>query len=175
MSNAKVLVMFLATLVLVMRGNASAGTSPQSTTATIVATVLDDCTVAGAIGQAQWTLNFGAYQFGASVAVNFATVLYCTKGTVINSVTLDNGQHYAAASRNMSNGAAMLPYTIYAADCGSQTLQWTGSNTPSVFQSVTSTSVRTPIGGSACGVIPAGSNAPAGLYTDIVTLTVNFT
>ena len=171
--SARVLDMLLA--VLVVRANASAGTSPQSTTATIVATVRDDCSFAGAIGPANWALTFGTYQLGAAVAVNFATALYCTKGTVINSVTLDNGQHYSGTSRTMSNGVATLPYTIYAADCAAQTLQWTGSTTPSMFQSVTSTSVRTAIGGSACGVIAAGNNAPAGLYGDIVTITVNFT
>ncbi len=165
----------IALVMLVAHGRASAGTSPQSTAATIVATVLDDCSVAGAIGPANWALNFGTYQLGESVAVNFATVLYCTKGTVINSVTLDNGQHASEGGRNMSNGAATLPYTIYASDCASQTLQWTGSNTPVAFQSVTSASVRTAIGGSACGVIAAGSNAPAGQYGDIVTITVNFT
>ena len=162
-------------LMVLARGNASAGTSPQSTTTAIVATVLDDCSLTGAIGPTSWALNFGNYQLGASVAVSFATVLYCTKGTVINSVTLDNGQHYSGTSRTMSNGVATLPYTIYAADCAAQTLQWTGSTTPSMFQSVTSTSVRTAIGGSACGVIAAGNNAPAGLYGDIVTITVNFT
>jgi spore coat protein U-like protein len=31
------------------------------------------------------------------------------------------------------------------------------------------------MGGSACGTIDVGSNAPAGTYSDTVTLTVNFT
>lgn len=155
---------------------ASAGTSPQPATATIAATVLDDCSVAGAVGPADWTLNFGTYQLGSSAAVTFATVLYCTKGTVVSSVTLDNGLHYSAATRNMYDGAShLLPYTIYTTNCASQAIQWIGAATPSAFAGVTSVSVHTALGGSACGTIEAGSNAPAGSYNDTVTLTVNFT
>jgi spore coat protein U-like protein len=166
----------LCTLLVALSANASAGTSPQSATATIVATVLDDCSVVGAVGPAGWTLNFGTYQLGSSAAVSFATVLYCTKGTIVSSVTLNNGLHYATASRNMYDAAShSLPYKIYTGDCASRTIEWLGGNTPSAFQNVTSTSVRSALGGSACGTIDAGSNAPAGSYSDTVTLTVNFT
>jgi spore coat protein U-like protein len=160
----------------VVSQDASAGTNPQSATATIAATVLDDCSVVGAVGPAGWTLNFGTYQLGSSAAANFATVLYCTKGTIVSSVTLNNGLHYLATSRNMYDAAShSLPYKIFAGDCASRAVEWTGANSPSAFQSVTSTSVRTAMGGSACGTIEAGSNAPAGVYSDTVTLTVNFT
>jgi spore coat protein U-like protein len=160
----------------VLSRGASAGTNPQSATATIAATVLDDCSVVGAVGPAGWKLNFGTYQLGSSAAANFATVLYCTKGTIVSSLTLNNGLHYFAASRNMYDAAShSLPYKIYTGDCTSRTVEWIGANSPSAFQSTTSTSVRTAMGGSACGTIDAGSDAPAGTYSDTVTLTVNFT
>lgn len=160
----------------VLSQSASAGTNPQSATVTIATTVLDDCSVVGAVGPSGWRLNFGTYQLGASAAANFSTVLYCTKGTIVSSVTLNNGLHYLAATRNMYDAAShALPYKIYTGDCASRTTEWIGANSPSAFASTTSTSVRTAMGGSACGTIDVGSNAPAGTYSDTVTLTVNFT
>jgi spore coat protein U-like protein len=156
--------------------SASAGTSPQLDTATIAATVLDDCSVAGAVGPANWTLDFGTYQLGSSAAVNFATFLYCTKGTIVSSITLDNGLHYFGASRHLDDAAShSVPYKIFTTGCASRALEWIGAATPSAFAGVASTSVHTALASSACGTIDAGSNAPAGSYNDTVTLTVNFT
>lgn len=160
----------------ILSANATAGTSPQLATSTIAATVLDDCRIDGAVGPAGWTLSFGTYQLGSAAAVNFGTVLYCTKGTIVSSVTLDNGAHYLAASRNMSDGAShLLPYKIYTSNCAARVTEWVGANTPTAFQSAISTSVRTAIGGSECGTIDVGVNVPAGSYSDTVTLTVNYT
>jgi len=160
----------------VMAPIAQAGTSPQTVTATISVNVLDDCSVQGAAGPPGWSLDFGTYQLGAPASAAFATTLYCTKGTIVNSVTLDGGLNYFASSRHMSDGAShLLPYKIYVTPCTSRSVEWSGASTPAAFQSVTAASVRSPLGGSACGTIDAGSNEPAGFYSDIVTLTVNFT
>jgi spore coat protein U-like protein len=138
--------------------------------------VLDDCSVAGGSGPAGWSLDFGTYQLGAPASATFTTTLYCTKGTIVSSVTLDGGLHYSASTRHMSDGAShLLPYKIYVNPCASGNAEWSGDDTPPAFQSVTSTSVRSALGGAACGTIDAGSNAPAGYYSDVVTLTVNFT
>jgi spore coat protein U-like protein len=154
---------------------AAAGTSPQIAAATVAATVLDDCRVDGGVGPAGWALNFGAYQMGSATAITFSTVLHCTKGTTVSSVTLDNGLHYDATSRNMSDGLShLLPYKIYTSDCASRSTEWFGANTPSVLQNVTSASVRTAIGGSECGTIDVNVNVPAGSYSDSVTIAVNF-
>ena len=151
---------------------AVAGTSPQSTTSTIAATVLDDCRVDGVA----WNVSFGTYQMSSPAAVTFTPILHCTKSVIINSVTLDNGLHYLASSRNMSDGLGhALPYALYTSDCPSAVTQWAGATTPSTFQNVTSTSVLTAIGGSDCAKIAAGVNVPSGSYSDTVTITVNFT
>ena len=151
---------------------AVAGTSPQSATSTIAATVLDDCRVDGLA----WNVSFGTYQMSSPAAVSFAAILHCTKSVIISSVTLDNGLHYLASSRNMLDGLGhALPYTLYTNDCPSAVTQWTGATTPSTFQNVTSTSVLTAIGGAECARIAAGVNVPSGSYSDVVTITVNFT
>jgi spore coat protein U-like protein len=148
-----------------------AGSSPQSAASTVAATVLDDCRVDGA----GWSVNFGTYQLSSPAAATFSPVLHCTKNVIISSVTLDNGLHYLG-SRTMSDGLGhALPYALYTNDCLAAAVQWTGANTPSTFQNVTSTSVFTPIGGSVCAKIAAGVNVPSGAYADTVTITVNFT
>jgi len=123
-----------------------------------------------------WDVNFGTYQMSSPAAVTFTSILHCTKSVIISSVTLDNGLHYLASSRNMSDGLGhVLSYALYTNDCPSAATQWTGATTPSIFQNVTSTSVRTAIGGSECAKIAAGVNVPSGSYSDNVTITVNFT
>jgi spore coat protein U-like protein len=151
---------------------AVAGPSPQSAISTIAATVLDDCRVDG-VG---WNVAFGTYQMAGLAEVAFAPTLHCTKSAVISSVTLDNGLHYLAASRTMSDGAGhSVPYALYTNDCASASTLWTGATTPGTFQNVTSTSVLTAIGGTKCARIAAGVNAPSGSYSDTVTITVSFT
>jgi spore coat protein U-like protein len=151
---------------------AVAGPSPQSGTATVAATVLDDCRV----DSLAWNVAFGTYQMAAPAAVTFSPTLHCTKSAIISSVTLDNGLNYLASSRTMSDGAGhSLPYALYTNDCGSAVTLWAGSTTPSTFQNVTSTSVLTAIGGTKCAKIAAGMNVPSGSYADTVTITVNFT
>ena len=151
---------------------AVAGPNPQLATATIAATVLDDCQ----IDSLAWNVAFGTYQMSAPAAVTFSPTLHCTKSAIISSVTLDNGLNYVASSRTMSDGAGhSLPYALYTNDCGSAVTLWSGSTTPSAFQNVTSTSVHTAIGGTKCAKIAAGINVPSGSYADTVTITVNFT
>jgi spore coat protein U-like protein len=151
---------------------AVAGSSPQSATSAIAATVLDDCRIDSVV----WNVGFGTYSMSAPAAVTFAPTLHCTKNVIISSVTLDNGLNYAASSRAMSDGAGhFLPYALYTNDCPSAAIAWVGSTTPSTFQNVTSTSVLTAIGGTKCAKIAAGANVPSGSYADTVTITVNFT
>ena len=163
----------LAVAVLASLGTiAVAGPSPQSATATIAATVLDDCR----IDTLAWNVAFGTYQMAAPAAVTFSPTLHCTKSAIISSVTLDNGLNYLASSRTMSDGAGhSLPYALYTNDCASAVTLWAGSTTPGTFQNVTSTSVLTAIGGTKCAKIAAGINVPSGSYADTVTITVNFT
>ena|ERR1700682_5809572 len=150
---------------------AAAGTSPQSATSTLAATVLDDCRVDGVA----WNVAFGTYRMSAPAAVSFASVLHCTKNVAISSVTLDNGLHYRAPSRTMSDGLGhFLPYALYTSDCPSAVTEWSGAATPSTFQNVTSTSVLTAIGGAKCAKIAAAVNVPSGSYSDTVSITVNF-
>jgi spore coat protein U-like protein len=151
---------------------ALAGSSPQTATSMIAATVLDDCRV----DSVAWNVSFGTYQMASPAAVTFAPTLHCTKRVIISSVTLDNGLNYLASSRTMSDGAGhSLPYALYTNDCPSAVTLWTGAATPSTFQNVTSTSVLTAIGGTNCAKIAAGVNVPSGSYADTVTITVNFT
>jgi spore coat protein U domain-containing protein, fimbrial subunit CupE1/2/3/6 len=167
---------FLIALFPVLGTLAEAGPSPQTATSTVAATVLGNCRVGGASGPLGWTVNFGTYQLSLATAVNFDAVLYCTKGTVVSGVTLDNGSHFAQSSRSLSDGLGhLLPYALYTSDCSSAATPWSGSNTPAAFQTVTSTGVRTPIGGTDCAKIAAGINVPSGAYNDTVTITVTFT
>src|ERR1700693_5086883 len=100
---------------------AVAGTSPQSASSTIAATVLDDCRVDGMA----WNVSFGTYQMRSRAAVTFTPILHCTKNVIISGVTLDNGLLFLASSRTMSDGLGnALPYALYTSDCLSAATQW---------------------------------------------------
>lgn len=152
---------------------ALAGTSPQTATFTVTATVIKSCVVTTT------PIAFGSYDPTSATAVTAsgAVSAKCTKGAQ-PSVALDQGQNKAAAStaavpaRQMSDGAGdLLPYHIYTASAG--TTEW-GNTTAQEPASQTSTSVNTALSFPTYGNLPAGADVPAGSYSDTVTATVTF-
>jgi spore coat protein U-like protein len=126
-------------------------------------------------------------QFGSYDAVNnkttekagnnlIAYTLYCTKGTV-GTMSISQGVNADAAStcdaplrRIKSAAGNMMSYDLYTSSDKSQ--KW-GCGTSNV-QSFTSIWGQYGSTVSVYGFMPAGQDAPAGSYTDSVTVTINW-
>jgi spore coat protein U-like protein len=138
----------------------------------VTATVIKSCTISTS------PISFGNYDPTSTTAVlaQGNVSAKCTKGTPV-TVALDQGLNKtggstaAAPARQMANGANLLPYDIYTASGG--TTEW-GNTTASEPVNQTSISVNTPLVFTTYGSLPAGTDVPAGNYTDTVTATLVF-
>jgi spore coat protein U-like protein len=162
----------------VVAGSACAGNalaSTQTTSFNVTATVINDCVINST------NVAFGNYDPTVATAVTAqgAVTAKCTKGDVV-SVALNQGANPATGStaalplRQMVSGTTnFLPYHIYVASAG--TTEWgtgtVGTNTP---PSQTSASVNTALTFTTYGSLPAGSDVPAGNYSDTVVATVTY-
>lgn len=123
---------------------------------------------------------FGAYDplgTGTQNATGSISVA-CTKGTSSAVVALDNGENYAAGTRQMKGGttSSMLAYKLFepssnaaGATCA-YTTEWNSTNTLSLT-SAPSKAARTY---NVCGQIALGQDVAADSYSDLVTATVTF-
>ena len=125
------------------------------------------------------TMPFGAYDpvvtnASTALAVTGTVNLTCTKSDAI-TLTADaggNGSHAtgscatATCTRAMISGSNYLSYDLYTSAAHS-TIWNTSNNIPA-----TATGVSQAV--SIYGYVPAGSNQPAGSYTDTVTVTATF-
>jgi len=130
-------------------------------------------------------LAFGGYALTASAATqvtNFNVTATVINNCIISSTNIAFGNYDPTATtavtaavpvRQMINGANNLPYHIFTASGG--TTEWgvgtVGTNEP-VAQ--TSTSVLVPLTFITYGSLPAGTNVPAGSYSDTVIATVTY-
>ena len=152
----------------------SAGTS--NTNFTVTATVLDRCTVSSS------GLAFGGYDptNAAPMRAQGTIAAKCTKGDAV-SVALNQGANPAPGStpvapiRRMTDGAShYLPYHIYIAAPPNRA-EWgsgaVGKNQP---PAQIAAGMSAPVVFTTYGALSAGTNVPAGEYTDIVIAIVTF-
>ena len=153
---------------------AVAGTA--NTNFNVTARVVNNCTVSSS------SISFGDYDptSPAGVGAQGTITAKCTKGDVV-SVALNQGANPAPGStpvepaRRMTNGASnYLPYHIYVA--ASPNKQEWGSGAAGKNQPLAQIApgVSVPIIFTTYGSLPAGTNVPAGEYTDIVVAIVTF-
>ncbi len=152
---------------------ASAGT--QTTSFSVTATVVNDCTISSS------NIVFPSYDptTNSAVTATGAITAYCTNGDLV-SVALGAGANAGTGStaavpvRRMASGSSnYLPYHIYTTSGG--TTEWgtgtIGTNQPAQQQS---TSVKTPLTFTMNATILAGNDVIAGSYTDSVVATVTY-
>jgi spore coat protein U-like protein len=165
----------LATALLAFGGFAmTASASTQTTSFNVTATVINDCIISSS------NIAFGNYDPTVATAITAqgAVTAKCTLGDVV-SVGLNQGLNPGTGSsatvpvRQMINGASLLPYHIYTTSGG--TTEWgTGAVGTIEPAAQTSVSVLTPLTFVTYGSLPAGTNVPAGSYSDTVIATVTY-
>jgi spore coat protein U domain-containing protein, fimbrial subunit CupE1/2/3/6 len=127
--------------------------------------------VTGACSVGVSTMTFGAYDpFGTTPLDVQGSVKYtCTKGTVITSITLDNGQNFSSSNRRMSDGGTnYLTYELYYDSYGGTV--WNATTFPTGI-TVPNKSEQTR---TVYGRVLAGQDLPAGNYNDTVRVTINY-
>lgn len=126
----------------------------DTNTLTVTASVVGTCK----FNSATSTLAFGALDpsSASNATAAGATTYWCTKGTVA-STAADNGANWSGSSRQMANGAELIPYALTLTG-GTQT--GAGKGTPLTLDLAGSIANADFI------------NVAAGNYTDTVTLTV---
>jgi spore coat protein U-like protein len=145
----------------ILAGGALAGTDTDQLTVT--ATVQSGCALAGG------SLDFGQYVSGQPAnldvtgAINFVN---CAAGNL--TFALDGGGSGNVNSRRMSSGSNKLNYQIFRDPA--RTANWATGTNAKVTQLLTTQSGKVDV----YGRIPGGQTAPAGTYTDTVTVTMTF-
>jgi spore coat protein U-like protein len=133
-------------------------------TLTVSATVVASCQISAT------ALAFGNYS-GAQNDSTATITVTCNTATVPYSVTMDNGQYWTGATRQMDNVGARLSYALYT-DAG-RTTAWEGLTTSAGTTSAASPSVDNSM--IVYGRIPANQILTTlGGYADSVVMTVTF-
>lgn len=145
---------------------ASAQAATATTTFLVTTTVLKSCNIVAL------PLAFGNYDPTLATPNNASTTLtvLCTLGTSF-TVGLNAGvTGVAVTARKMANGGSTLNYGLYQDT--SHSINWgntPGTDTPAAIIAPALATVL-----NVYGQIPAIQNAPALLYTDTITATVNY-
>jgi len=139
-----------------------------TTNLSVTASVANNCTISTT------AVAFGAYD---PIVANATTdldgtggvTITCTKGAT-TTIGLDNGAHYLAPSRRMTDGTDNLNYYLYKES--GRTQEWKNSGadllTPPVAPS------KAPRTYTVYGRVTAGQDVESGSYADTVVATVNF-
>lgn len=159
---SKLALIVLSLAIPAIQTNAATATSTMA----VSATVLTACSVAAS------PLTFGSYDVaGAAVNVSSTVEVTCTGGSSYTiALGVGGGSGATFASRKMSFGRGTLSYSIYTD--AARTVVWGdgtgGSNT------VSGTGSLSMVTHTAYGSIPAGQSTNAGVYTDSVSVTLNY-
>lgn len=164
----------LALGLLACAGGAFAGSSPQTGSFQVTASVAKSCQVA-----ATTNIAFGAYDPLSTTDkdASGSVTVKCSQGVTNIVVTLDQGANPAVGStaaapmRQMASGADRLAYQIYSDATRSSV--W--GNTAATGVSIAGpTAAATPDVLTTYGRINAGVDAAVGSYTDTVGVTATF-
>jgi spore coat protein U-like protein len=147
-------------------GPSAAHAATEQTTFTVSATVVAACAVSAS------NLSFGNYNptLGSANDNQTSLLVTCTNGAGYN-VGLDAGAGSGAtpAARKMMNSTNALLYTLYRDS--NRTLVW-GDSVGSNTLASTGTGAQQTV--NIYGRIGAAQTAPAGSYSDTITVTVTF-
>lgn len=163
-------VIFQSKLILI--GLAIVITSMQASAATATATMPVSATVLTACLVAATPLTFGNYDIaGTAVSISSTVAVTCT-GSSSYTVALGVGSGSGAsfATRKMTYGAETLNYSIFT-DAARTTVWGDGTSGSSTVAGTGTLGATTH---TAYGTIPAAQSVNAGVYTDTVTVTLNY-
>lgn len=164
----------LALALIAAAGSAAAGSSPQTGSFQVTASVAKSCLVS-----ATTNIGFGAYDPLATTDhdASGSVTVKCSQGVTNIVVTLDQGANAGAGStaaapiRQMASGTNRLPYQIYSNSARSNV--WGGTAATGVTIAGP-TAAATPEVLTTYGRIAAGTDAAAGGYVDTVGVTATF-
>jgi spore coat protein U-like protein len=136
----------------VLIGATGAALAADSATLNVVATVNQICRFKTGPNPTV-TLDFGNLDPVGAPAVNVSTSLLFNCNGIAPTFVAGNGNHFSGGTRNMANGALLIPYSLVLAAGGLATDPITTDRTLTID-----------------GSIPVGSytNYAAGAYTDSV-------
>ncbi|HUJ14351.1 MAG TPA: spore coat U domain-containing protein [Thermoanaerobaculia bacterium] len=140
----------------------------QSAPLTVSAEVISNCVIATsnlAFGQYDPLSQNATQELDASAQVT----VVCTRNTGA-TVILDAGRSPMGSTRTLSGTSQHVTYQLYR-DAG-RTQEWGGGDTGSL--QFVSEGVHKPQQVTLYGRIPPGQEVASGLYTDVVTATVDF-
>jgi spore coat protein U-like protein len=165
-----VLTALLATGALLGAAGGASAANPATTTFTVMATVLKNCTVSAA------NLNFGNYTpTGGALAVNTTVSVSCTLNTSFNTeLTAGTTTGATIAQRLLTNGTQTLQYNLYTT-AGFATPWGTTIGTNTVAG--TGAGMGTPVVQTVYGQLvdsAANQAVPPGSYTDTITVDVAY-
>lgn len=167
----KVLTALLTTAALFGVANGALAANPATTTFTVTATVLKNCTVTAL------PLAFGVYTPGAgALAVNTTVSISCTLSTPFNTeLTAGTTSGATIAQRLLSNGSGnTLQYNLYTTSALSTPWGTTvGTNTVAG----TGAGMDTPVVQTVYGQLvdsAANQAVPPGTYSDTITVNVAY-
>jgi spore coat protein U-like protein len=164
MKQTRTILSFAACLVLATSLHAGTNSAPL----TVSADVVSNCVIATS------NLAFGQYDPLAANANQAADAsaslnVVCTRNTGA-TISLDSGRNPVGSSRTLAGSSQHVSYQLYR-DAG-RTQAWGGGN-DGILQFV-SEGVHKPQQVTLYGRIPPGQEVASGLYTDVVTATVDF-
>lgn len=164
MRNARFMFAFAGCLVLAATLNAATESVPL----TVSAEVVSNCVIATsnlAFGQYDPLAQNATQELSASANVS----MLCTRATSA-AVTLDSGRNFVGASRTLAGSSQHVSYQLFR-DAG-RTQEWGGGVSGGI--QFTSEGIHKPQQVTLYGRIPPGQEVISGMYTDVVTATVDF-
>jgi len=164
MKTTRTILSFAACLVLATSLHAATNSAPL----TVSAEVVSNCVIATS------NLAFGQYDpLGANANqvadASAALTVVCTRNTGA-TIDLDSGLNSIGSSRNLAGSTQHVSYQLYRD--AERTQEWGGGNVGGV--QFVSDGVKKPQQVTLYGRIPPGQEVASGLYTDVVTATVDF-
>lgn len=149
-----------AAAILALAVPASAATDTDQLTVT--ATVQSGCALDGG------TLNFGQYVSGQQTDLDVTGTIGYVSCSGSLTIELDGGGNGSTTNRQMRSGENRLNYQIFRNP--TRTANWGGGNSAHGVTLIGTQSGSVQV----YGRIPRNQTVPAGTYTDIVNITLNF-
>jgi spore coat protein U-like protein len=163
MKFSRLLVVSAMAAAVAFAGGQAVSAGSNSANMTVTATVSANCTVSAS--PLTWTAFDTVTGSGADTTTKLS--IACTKGTAAN-VAMGPGLATANGTRNMKKGSDSLAYDIYtASDYGTV---WSDTSKVSLVAAPSKVAREVDV----YGRIVASNDVPAGVYTDTVSVTVDF-